>query len=499
MSQDHYDIMIVGAGIAGLGSAVHVLHELPGRSFAILEERESFGGTWDTHRYPGVRCDADFSLYGYKFRPWLGKPIASGAEILDYLGKVIEENHLGPRIKFSHKVLSAKWSDRANRWTIRVLNLRSKKESELTANFLWMCPGYYRQNEGNTPAWKDMNKFTGKIVHPQKWPKDLDYKGKRVVVIGSGATAATLIPAMAMDCEHITMLQRSPSYFKVRPNVNEMAVSLRELKIDETWIHEIVRRKILSDMRKVINRSFAEPEVLKKQYIDEVRSHLPPGYDVEKHFTPKYRVWQQRSLIVPDGDFFKCIKAGKASVVTDEIDCFTETGVKLKSGQVLEADLIVTATGFHMNFMGDIPFEVNGKKVNFSEKVVFHSLMLNDVPNMVFVWGYIRTSWTLRVHMVAEFVCRLLKHMQSRGVDTVKVDFTEKDRNMKLGPFISPENVNSNYIQRAMNEYPKSGDRPNWESTQDYQKDVETLQALDLNDEVFIYGRSESNASKKAG
>ena len=352
---EHFDVLIVGAGISGVGSAWHLTKQSPGTSFVVLETQETFGGTWWTHKYPGIRSDSDLHTFGYSFKPWVGPPIATAAEILSYMGQVIDENGLAPHIRYGHTITSARWSSQENLWTIEALAKATGETVRFTTGFLWMCQGYYRHSEGYTPEWPCMAKYKGKIIHPQKWPEDLDYKNKNVLVIGSGATAATLLPNIADDCAHVTMLQRSPTYFRAGRNAIEIAETLRQLQVDEHWIHEIVRRKMLFDQATFTRRSFEEPEVVKKELLGAVRAHLGPDYDVDTHFTPKYRPWRQRIAFVPDGDLFKSIKSGKASVVTDEIETFTEKGVLLKSGKSIDADIIVTATGFDLCVMGDIP------------------------------------------------------------------------------------------------------------------------------------------------
>ncbi|MGH9205815.1 MAG: flavin-containing monooxygenase, partial [Acidimicrobiales bacterium] len=330
-----------------------------------------------------------------------------------------DENDLGPHIRYRHRITSARWSSSENLWTIEAVRTETGETARFTTNFLWMCQGYYRHSEGYTPEWDGMESFKGRIVHPQSWPKDLDYAGKNVVVIGSGATAATLIPAMAEDCGHVTMLQRSPTYFRTGRNAVELADELRALGVDETWIHEIVRRKILHDGSVFTNRSFSEPETVKRELLGAVRSYLGPNYDVGTHFTPRYRPWRQRIAFIPDGDLFQGIRSGKASIVTDEIERFVETGIQLKSGKLLEADIIITATGFNLNVLGDIDFTIDGKPLVFSDTVTYRGMMFTGVPNMAWVFGYFRASWTLRSDLVADFVCRLLNHMRQKGVRRV--------------------------------------------------------------------------------
>ena len=343
---EHFDVLIVGAGISGVGAAYHLGKQSPGKSFVVLETQDSFGGTWWTHRYPGIRSDSDLHTFGYRFKPWTSAPIATAAEILAYMGEVIDENDLGRHIRYLHKINSASWSSAYNRWTIEASRTDTGAAVRFTANFLWMCQGYYRHSVGYTPEWDGMSSFKGQIIHPQTWPQDLDYAGKKVVVIGSGATAATLVPAIANDCGHVTMLQRSPTYFRTGRNEIPLALELRELQVPEEWIHEIVRRKILHDQDVFTHRSFSEPEQVKRELLAAVRAHVGPDYDVDTHFTPSYRPWRQRIAFVPDADLFNGISSGKASVVTDEIERFTETGIQLKSGNTLDADIIITATGF---------------------------------------------------------------------------------------------------------------------------------------------------------
>ena len=484
---EHFDVLIIGAGISGVGGAYHLTKQCPGKRFAVLEEQKSFGGTWTTHRYPGIRSDSDLYTFGYRFKPWTGAPIATSEEILRYMGEVISENGLAPHIRYQHKIKTAQWSDRDKRWTLEGLRTDTGEAVRFTANFLWMCQGYYRHSTGYTPEWPGMNEFRGRIVHPQTWPDDLDYKGKKVIVIGSGATAATVVPAMAEDCAHITLLQRSPTYFIPGVNRNELADQLRKLNIDENWIHEITRRKILYDQAEFTRRAFEEPEKVKEELLSMVRAYLGPDYDIEKHFTPKYRPWRQRIAFVPEGDIFKGIRSGKASVVTDEIERFTEKGIQLKSGQTLEADIIITATGFDLNVLGDIAFTVNGKPLVFSDTVTYRGMMFTGLPNLVWVFGYFRASWTLRADLVADFVCRLLAHMQKKGAQKVSVALRPEDRDMPLLPWIDTENFNPGYLMRGMHLLPKRGDKPDWQHSQDYWKEKDELPEIDLDDRAFVY------------
>ncbi|HWA60179.1 MAG TPA: NAD(P)/FAD-dependent oxidoreductase, partial [Caulobacteraceae bacterium] len=466
--------------------AYHLQQQCPDRSFVVLDALESFGGTWLTHKYPGVRSDSDLYTFGYRFKPWVGPPIATADEILKYMGEVIDENDLARHIRYRHKILKASWSSKENLWTIQALRTDTGETLTFTCNFLWMCQGYYRHSEGYTPEWEGMDTFKGRIVHPQTWPEDLDYKGKKVVLIGSGATAATVAPAMAPDCEHLTVLQRSPTYFIPGQNRNELADSLRELEIPEEWIHEIVRRRLLHDQDLFTRRSFHEPEAVKQELLAGVAAYLP-AEEVEKNFTPRYRPWRQRIAVVPDGDIFKGIAAGKASVVTDEIDRFVENGILLKSGKVLEADIILTATGFNMNVLGDIDFVIDGKPLNFHDTVNYRGMMFTGVPNMLWVFGYFRASWTLRADLLADFTCRLLNHMKKKGASKVSVTLRPEDKDMKLLPWIDPENFNPGYLMRAMDVLPQRGDKPEWQHTQDYWTERKVLPTIDLDGPEFVY------------
>ena len=484
---EHFDVLIVGAGISGIGGAYHLTKQCPGTSFVILEAQEGFGGTWRTHRYPGIRSDSDLYTFGYRFKPWIGPPIATAAEILRYMGEVIEENDLARHIRYQHQIASAAWSSERKLWTITVTRTDGGGTARFTAHFLWMCQGYYRHSEGYTPDWPGMEAFQGQIIHPQTWPDDLDVAGKRVVVIGSGATAATLIPAIADRCAHVTMLQRSPTYFRTGRNAIEIADELRELGIDETWIHEIVRRKTVLEQTKFTRRTFTEPEAVAQELLGLVRNHLGPDYDAATHFTPRYRPWRQRIAFIPDGDLFQAIRDGRASVVTDEIERFTPTGLQLKSGEHLGADIIVTATGFHLNVLGDIAITIDGDPLAFAETVTYRGMMFTGVPNMAWIFGYFRASWTLRADLVADFVCRLLNHMRARDVRQVTVALRPEDEDMPLLPWTDPENFNAGYLLRGLHLLPKQGNKPEWQHTQDYWADKDVLPAIDLDDPAFIY------------
>jgi cation diffusion facilitator CzcD-associated flavoprotein CzcO len=485
-STEHFDVIIVGAGISGIGGAYHLAQQRPGTRFVVLEAMESFGGTWHSHRYPGIRSDSDLYTFGYRFKPWIGPPIATGAEILTYMGEVIADNDLGRHIRYGHRIVSARWSSVDKLWTLEVRR-EDGEIARFTTGFLWMCQGYYRQRQGYTPEWPGMEAFKGQIVHPQEWPEDLDYKGKTVVVIGSGATAATLVPAIADDSGHVTLLQRSPTFFVPGRNENELANTLRELEIDESWIHEIVRRKVLLDQAVFTRRAVEEPEVVTQELLEGVKAFLGPDFDIATHFTPRYRPWRQRIAFVPDGDLFQGIAAGKASVVTDEIERFTETGLLLKSGRTLDADIVVTATGFNLNALGDIAFSIDDRPLDFADTVTYRGMMFTGVPNLIWVFGYFRASWTLRADLVGDFVCRLLAHMEDKGARQVSVALRPEDEDMPISGWIDPENFNPGYLTRGMHLLPKAGSKSEWRHTQDYWAEKDEIPAIDLDDPAFVY------------
>jgi cation diffusion facilitator CzcD-associated flavoprotein CzcO len=483
-----FDVLIVGAGISGLDAAVHLRQQCPGKRFVILEAQAGHGGTWRTHRYPGIRSDSDLFTFGYGFKPWMGKPIATAAEIQQYLAEVIDEHQLAPHIRYGHRVDTASWDSAAQRWTLQATH--EGQVQRLTARFLFMCQGYYRHANGYTPQWPGMDTFQGRIVHPQTWPEDLDLAGRKVVVIGSGATAATLIPAIAGACAHVTMLQRSPTYFITGRNANDLADMLRQLDIPAEWTHEIVRRKVLFDQAAFTRRCVAEPEVVRKELLAGVRAALGPGHEaeVEEHFSPRYRPWQQRIAFVPDADLFRCVRQGQASVVTDQIEGFEPGGLRLKSGRRLEADVIVTATGFELNVLGDIRFAVDGRPLDFAQTVGWRGAMFSGVPNLAWVFGYFRASWTLRADLLSAFVCRLLQHMDSRGSQVVVPALRPQDQGMALKPWVEADNFNPGYLQRGLHLLPRQGSHPPWLHRQDYALDREELPRADLDDGTLVYG-----------
>jgi len=484
---EHVDVLIVGAGISGLGAMYHLKEQCPDKTFVALDAHPSFGGTWWTHRYPGARSDSDLFTFGYRFKPWPGRPIATSDEILRYLGEVIDENDLGNHIRYNHRVIGASWSTDHRLWTVRAVRTDTNEELTFTASFVWMCQGYYNHSQGYTPEWPGMDTFKGRIIHPQVWPDDADITGKRVVVIGSGATAATLIPAIAEEVEHVTMLQRTPTFFVVRPNRNELADTLRSLDVPEEWTHEIVRRQVIKMQDEMTRMAMDYPDMARQFLTEAIRPLLPEGFDIDRHFNPPYRPWQQRLAVVPEGDFFSAINAGKASVVTDEIETFTETGIKTKSGDVLEADIVITATGFDLSVMGDITFEVDDERVDFHDTVTYRGIMFTGVPNLAYVFGYFRASWTLRADLIADLVCRLLNHMDERGSTLVVPALRDEERDMELGPWVDPDNFNPGYLTRSMHLMPKQGTHDPWRLLHEYAVERDVLPGADLEDGTLVF------------
>ncbi|MCA8927108.1 MAG: NAD(P)/FAD-dependent oxidoreductase [Alphaproteobacteria bacterium] len=484
---EHFDVLIVGAGISGVGAAYYLQQNNPDTGFVVLEAEESFGGTWWTHRYPGIRSDSDLHTFGYSFKPWVGPPIATAEEILKYMGEVIEDNGIDRHIRYRHKILAADWSSADSLWTVTAEDGATGAQKRFTCNFLYMCQGYYRHNQGYMPEWKGVEDYKGQLVHSEEWPRDLDYKGKNVVVIGSGASAATIVPAMAGVAKHVTMLQRSPTFFRIGRNAIDIAEELRTLQVDEEIVHEVTRRKIMYDQAAFTDMCRDRPDAAKKMLLDNVRGSLPDGYDVDTHFTPGYRPWRQRIAFVPDGDLFQGISAGQASVVTDEIDRFVENGILLKSGKVLEADLIVASTGFNMSIMGDIAFRLDDKPLDWHQTVTYRGTLFTGVPNLAWVFGYFRASWTLRSELVAALVCRLLNHMKETGATSVEVALRQQDQDMEIQDWWDPDDFNPHYLERAVPYLPRRGSTRDWQHTQDYWREKDEFPAIDLDGEEFVY------------
>ena len=469
-SQSHFNVVVVGAGISGIGAGYHLQKQCPNKSFVILEGRESFGGTWDLFRYPGIRSDSDMHTMGYRFKPWIDeKFIADGPSILNYLEETISENNLGNKIRYQHKVLTSSWSSSTSKWTLEVKNLTSGITESFTCNFLMMCGGYYNYDEGYSPHFENQEQFNGLIIHPQKWPDNLDYKNKKVVVIGSGATAVTIIPAMADQVEHITMLQRSPTYFMSAPDKDMIGNFFKKIFSQKT-AYFLTRWKNILMGNYFYKQCVKNPEKVKEMLINGVKAHLGEDYDIDTHFTPKYKPWDERLCFVPNADMFEAMKSGKASVVTDHIDQFTETGIKLKSGEELTADIIIKATGLNLQFLNGIDVKVDNSQVNISEKLAYKGRMFNDIPNLACSFGYARASWTLGADLSSEYVCKLLNYMDKHGYDYCSPVIGKEVR--EEGTYL---NLSSGYVKRAIDRMPKQGSREPWKGNQSYLSDVTEL------------------------
>lgn len=480
------DVLIIGAGISGIDAGYHLSHNRPNSSFAIIEAQDDIGGTWHTHRFPGIRSDSDLYTFGFKWKPWLGVPIATADEIKAYLAEAVSEQGLHRHMRFNHLVTDAQWSSETKRWTVTVMT-SGKLQKTIICKFLWMCSGYYRHSQGYMPDYPGRESFKEPVIHPQNWPEDLDHSDKSVIVIGSGATAATLIPALAEKASHVTMLQRSPTYFFPRPQSDEFTDTLRELDLPDAQFHDIMRRRNLLEGEKLRGRARTEPDALAADLINGVKAYLGEDYDVETHFTPKYRPWEQRLAVVPEGDLFQAITAGRASVVTGHIETFTKTGITLQDGQTLQADIIVSATGLLFNALGDISFVIDGTPLELNNSFTHRGIMFSDVPNLVNVFGYLRSSWTLRADLVSDYVCRLLDHMDAKGVHSVTPRLRADDRNMDPRPWIDTENFSAGYIHRRMHLLPRQGDREPWIMSQDYYKDRQMLPLADLDDGTLSF------------
>ena len=484
-SPEHLDVLIVGAGLSGIGAAWHLQDRCGGKSYAILEARDDLGGTWDLFRYPGIRSDSDMHTLGYRFKPWTAaKSITDGPSILEYVRRTARENRIEEKIRFRHRVVGAGWSSEDARWTVEAERIDSGETVLLTCDFLWTCSGYYRYDEGYTPEFEGTERFAGPIVHPQHWPEDLDYSGKRVVVIGSGATAVTLVPAMAEKAAHVTMLQRSPTYIASLPAQDGIADWLRR-HLPERAAYAAVRWKNVLIQTGFYQLSRRRPELVKRMIRRGVERSLPPGYDVDKHFKPHYNPWDQRMCLVPDGDLFRAISAGEASVVTDTIGTFTERGVELDSGEELEADVIVTATGLNLLFLGGMQLEVDGEAVDVPRKMTYKGMMLSGVPNMAFTVGYTNASWTLKADLTSEYVCRLLNHMDAHGHRRC---VPEMDPSVTEQPLLA---FTSGYVQRSLDDFPKQGSKEPWKLRQNYVFDIGTIRRGPIDDGAMRFGSGE--------
>jgi monooxygenase len=484
---EHVDVVVVGAGISGIGAAHHLLTRCPDRTFTILDGRDDIGGTWDLFRYPGVRSDSDMHTLGYSFKPWTAeRSIADGPSIMAYLRETVAEHGIDRHIRFGHLVTNASWSSDDARWTVTATNRHTGDTVTITCNFLFMCSGYYSYRGGHTPEFAGRDDFRGTIVHPQAWPDDLDFAGKRVVVIGSGATAMTLVPAMADRAAHVTMLQRSPTYVVSAPDRDAIANTLRKVLPDKV-AYEITRRKNVAMQQFLYGRTRTAPDKVKQTLLKRVRKELP-GVDVDTHFTPRYNPWDERMCLVPNGDLFQSIRSGKASVVTDHIERFDETGIVLRSGEHLDADIIVTATGLELVTLGEVAFEVDGEPVDFSRTWTYKGMAYSDVPNLVSTFGYINASWTLRADLISEYVCRLLNHMRATGTDQCTPRLRPSDQGMPERPWI--DDFSPGYIKRVLHLFPKQGDREPWINPQNYGRDKKMFRTSAIDDGCMQFTRA---------
>jgi monooxygenase len=479
----HFDVLIIGAGLSGIGAACHLVRKRPKTTFAILEARDAIGGTWDLFRYPGIRSDSDMSTFGFAFRPWDdSKAIADGSSILRYLAETAKAYNLDRHIRFGLKVVRAAWRSADARWALDVDSPHGDKQG-FSCNFLFFCTGYYEYAQGYSPSWLGMEKFAGRVVHPQKWPEDLNYDGKRIVVIGSGATAVTIVPAMAAKARHVVMLQRSPTYVVARPAEEAIAKRLRQWLPTRTT-HAVVRWKNILLQMYLYRISRRKPAAVRAGIIKLAQAGLGSEFDAAEYFNPRYEPWDQRMCIVPDGDLFTAMRTGKASIVNGEIETFTETGLRLTSGQEIDADIIVTATGLKVRLMGAVALEVDGAPVDIATTTAYKGVMFSDVPNLVSVFGYTNASWTLKSDLIAEYVCRILNHMNRRGyaICTPRLG----DQAIAEGPTLP---LTSGYIERASHLLPKQGTRKPWRMNQNYALDVMALRFGAIEDGAIEFKR----------
>lgn len=495
MAAEHFDVLIIGAGLSGVDAAWHLNKYAPRKSYVILENRDRIGGTWDLFRYPGIRSDSDMLTMGYRFKPWTHEStISPGKAIREYVTETAREGGIDRHIRFRHNVVSASWDSNTARWTVEV----KKRDTEgrespatFTTNFLFSCAGYYRYQAGYTPEFQGRDRFKGTIIHPQHWPENFNYDGKRVVIIGSGATAVTLVPSMAKTAAHVTMLQRSPTYFVSRPEKDTVANALRKF-LPATWAYAIPRWRNIVLQRFFYSRSRKNPAAVKEFLINGVKQLLPKDFDVATHFTPRYNPWDERVCLVPDADLFNAISDGRASVVTDHIETFTEKGIRLKSGKELDADIIVTATGLQMEVLGGITVTVDGRTIDFGKTFTYKGLMYSGVPNLASVFGYTNASWTLRADLICEYVCRLLNKMDEKGVEIATPRLTNPD--LKAEPWLS---FTSGYVQRAISKLPKQGENYPWRQNQNYFADIKDMRKAPVEDEVLEFAKAKSGSGEK--
>jgi monooxygenase len=488
---EHLDVLIVGAGISGIGAGYHLNERCPGKSYAILEARDALGGTWDLFRYPGIRSDSDMHTLGYRFKPWTdAKSIADGDLILDYLRETARENRIEEKIRFGHRVVRAEWSSAESRWTVEAECTDSGESVALTCGYLWICSGYYNYDQGYTPEFAGRDRFAGTVVHPQFWPEGLDYAGKRVVVIGSGATAVTLVPAMAERASQVTMLQRSPTYVVSMPAEDPIATLARRV-LPVKAAYALIRWKNVLLQMATFQLSKRRPSFVKRMIRKANERLLPSGYDLDTHFKPRYNPWDQRMCLVPNGDLFESLRSGRAEIVTDRIEAFTESGIKLESGAELEADVIVTATGLNVLFLGGMQVAIDGEDVDFAKRMAYKGMMLNGIPNFAFTLGYTNASWTLKADLTSEYVCRLLNHMDAHGYEQSVPEVSD--------PSVAEEPIldfNSGYVLRALDKLPKQGSKEPWRLRQNYVLDIPTIRRGAIEDGAMKFSSGTPRAAE---
>jgi cation diffusion facilitator CzcD-associated flavoprotein CzcO len=485
MSIEHVDVLVVGAGLSGVGAGCHLQMNCPGKTVAILESRDAIGGTWDLFRYPGIRSDSDMFTLGYNFRPWKqAKSLADGPAIRSYINETADEYDVRSKIRLNHRVVSAAWSSEDALWTVDVERTDTGESFQMTADFVYACTGYYRYDEGYTPEFPGTERFRGEIVHPQHWPEDCDYAGKRVIVIGSGATAVTLVPEMAKDAAHVTMLQRTPSYVVSIPGTDPIAHFLRK-HLPPTVVWPIVRWKNVMIQAGFFRLARWRPAFVKRLLMRVVRRHLPESIDVDTHFNPPYNPWDQRICVVPNSDLFEALSNGSASIVTDRIETFTETGVRLESGKEIGADLVVTATGLNLLAIGGMELTVDGSEIDLSQTVGYKGMMFSGVPNMAVALGYTNASWTLKCDLCSHYVCRLINYMDEHGYAQAMP--LEPDPSLPREPFID---FNSGYVVRSIHKFPKQGPHAPWRLYQNYPRDIRLLKSGPLQDEGIRFSRA---------
>ncbi len=480
------DVIIVGAGLSGIGAAAHLTMQCPGKRYAIIEQRADMGGTWDLFRYPGIRSDSDMHTLGYRFKPWLHeKTIADGPSIHDYVHETADEYGVNDHIRFGHRVLSADWSSAEARWTVSARREADGQDIEFRANFLFMCAGYYDYDQGYKPEFPNEAEFGGTVIHPQHWPNGFDYADKNIVVIGSGATAVTIVPVMAQTAAKVTMLQRSPTYMVAQPAIDPFSTFMRKI-LPEKTAYAVTRWRNINWQRLVYWQARSNPARTGKKLLDMARKALPATMDFEKHMVPRYGPWEQRLCLVPDGDMFTAISSGKAEIVTDHIDRFTATGIMLKSGVELPADVIVSATGLNLVTLGKTALRVDGKAVKLADHVNYKGVMFNDIPNLASVFGYVNASWTLKTDIVADYVCRLIKTMDAKGATIANPHLA--DDTMARLPFV--EDFSSGYFARSFDQLPKNGDKHPWRVLQNYTAEKKILTQDPVDDGVMVFSKA---------